>query len=105
MSVVDPDERPAAASITAVPRSLGSALSPMLGGALLAASTFGGPLVIAGALKGAYDLLLVLMFRKQGPRSSACDGDVLAGVLILKRGPTRRVPYPDKIGVPLGSRG
>jgi predicted MFS family arabinose efflux permease len=70
MSVVSPEERPAAASVTAVPRSLASALSPMLGGALLAASTFGWPLVIAGALKGAYDLLLLFMFRQRERGSS-----------------------------------
>lgn len=71
MSVVSPEERPGAASITAVPRSLASAVSPMIGGALLAGSLFGWPLVIAGALKGTYDLLLLFMFRKREPQSSA----------------------------------
>jgi predicted MFS family arabinose efflux permease len=73
MSVVDPDERPAAASVTAVPRSLASALSPMIGGALLAGSSFGWPLVIAGALKGTYDLLLLFMFRTRESRSGGGD--------------------------------
>ena len=71
MSVVSPEERPAAASVTAVPRSLASAVSPMIGGALLAGSSFGWPLVIAGALKGLYDLLLLLMFKNLEQRSSA----------------------------------
>jgi MFS family permease len=73
MSVVSPEERSAAASVTAAPRSLASAVSPMLGGALLAASNFGWPLVIAGALKGTYDLLLLFMFRKREPQSSAAE--------------------------------
>jgi len=63
MAVVSPGERPAAASVTAVPRSLASALSPSIAGALLAASSFGWPLVICGALKIVYDLTLLRMFR------------------------------------------
>jgi predicted MFS family arabinose efflux permease len=86
MSVVDPDERPAAASVTAVPRSLASALSPMIGGALLAGSSFGWPLVIAGALKGTYDLLLLFMFRKREPRSSACDEGAPTGCPAPEKG-------------------
>jgi len=71
MSIVPPEERAAAASVTAVPRSLASALSPMLAGALLTGSGFGWPLVIAGGLKAAYDLLLLLIFgrwEQRGPR-------------------------------------
>jgi MFS family permease len=67
MAVVAPDERPAAASVTSVPRSLAAAVSPMLAGSLLAASGFGWPLVIAGALKIVYDLLLLAMFRNLRP--------------------------------------
>ncbi len=63
MAVVSPGERPAAASVTAVPRSLASALSPSIAGALLVASPFGWPLVICGALKIVYDLTLLRMFR------------------------------------------
>ena len=59
MRLVEPDERAAAASITNVPRSLATAATPALAGALLDWSRFGWPLVIAGALKGAYDLLLL----------------------------------------------
>ena len=43
MAIVPPEERAAAASVTAVPRSLASAASPMLSGMLLSASTFGWP--------------------------------------------------------------
>lgn len=67
MAVVSPGERPAAASVTAVPRSLASALSPSLAGALLAMSTFGWPLVICGVLKIAYDLTLLRMFSAVKP--------------------------------------
>lgn len=63
MSVVTPGERAAAASITAVPRSLAAAASPALAGFLLASSAFGWPLVIGGGLKIIYDLLLLAMFR------------------------------------------
>ena len=59
MRLVEPDERAAAASITNVPRSLATAATPALAGALLDWSRFGWPLVIAGALKAVYDLLLL----------------------------------------------
>jgi len=69
MSVVAPEERPAAATLTAVPRSLAAAASPALAGSLLAASGFGWPLVIAGGLKIIYDLLLLARFRNRPPPS------------------------------------
>jgi MFS family permease len=68
MSVVTPEERPAAASFTAVPRSLASALSPSLGGALFAAGAMAAPLVVCGVLKSLYDLALLAMFRNVPPR-------------------------------------
>ena len=67
MAVVPPEERAAAASMTNVPRSLTSALSPLLAGALLQFSTFGWPLVIGGMLKILYDLLLLMQFRHIRP--------------------------------------
>jgi MFS family permease len=66
MSVVTPDERPAAASFTAVPRSLASAASPSLTGALFAAGSMAAPLVACGVLKIAYDLALFAAFRRKG---------------------------------------
>ena len=63
MSVVTPPERPAAASFTAVPRSLASAIGPTLAGALLAAGYVGAPLVVCGLLKITYDLALLRAFR------------------------------------------
>jgi MFS family permease len=67
MAVVSPGERPAAASVTAVPRSLAAAVSPAFAGYLLSLSTFGWPLIICGALKITYDLLLLKMFSKVKP--------------------------------------
>ncbi|HEV7663830.1 MAG TPA: MFS transporter [Chloroflexota bacterium] len=59
MAVVPAAERPAAASVTSVPRSLAAAAGPLVAGSLLAVSTFGWPLLLAGALKATYDLLLL----------------------------------------------
>lgn len=67
MAVVPPEERPAAASVTNVPRSLATALSPLLAGAMLNASSFGWPLICGGILKAAYDLLLLAQFRSVKP--------------------------------------
>lgn len=58
MSVVTPAERAAAASFTAVPRSLAAAASPALAGALFAGGWLAAPLVLCGALKIGYDLTL-----------------------------------------------
>jgi len=67
MAVVPVQERAAAASVTNVPRSLATALSPLLAGALLQHSTFGWPLVCAGMLKLTYDVLLLVLFRGVHP--------------------------------------
>ncbi|MFZ4537220.1 MFS transporter [Propionivibrio sp.] len=64
MSVVTPGERTAAASFTAVPRSLASAISPTLGGAMFAAGWLAAPLVACGVLKIVYDLALWRSFRQ-----------------------------------------
>jgi MFS family permease len=65
MSVVTPPERSAAASFTAVPRSLASAASPALAGALFAAGWLAAPLLLCGVLKIGYDLTLWRACRKQ----------------------------------------
>jgi MFS family permease len=67
MAVVTPAERTAAASVTAVPRSLASAISPALSGALLSTSFAALPLVICGVLKIVYDLSLLFSFRHIKP--------------------------------------
>jgi len=67
MAVVTPAERTAAASMTAVPRSLASAVSPALSGALLSTAFAGLPLIICGVLKIVYDLSLLFSFRHIKP--------------------------------------
>lgn len=67
MAVVTPAERPAAASVTAVPRSLAAAIGPVLTGWMLSLSSFGLPLILGGLIKTAYDLGLLAMFRKIRP--------------------------------------
>ena len=67
MAVVTPPERPAAASVTAVPRSLASSLSPALAGMLLTTSFLGLPLILCGTLKIVYDLALLFSFRHIKP--------------------------------------
>jgi MFS family permease len=71
MAVVTPAERPAAASLTAVPRSLAAALGPSLGGLLLSTSPFGWPFLLGGVLKAGYDLALLGLFRNVRPREEA----------------------------------
>jgi MFS family permease len=67
MAVVTPAERTAAASVTAVPRSLASSISPAIAGFMLAGAFSGLPLVVCGSLKIAYDLALLRMFRHTKP--------------------------------------
>jgi MFS family permease len=75
MAVVTPAERPAAASLTAVPRSLAAAASPALAGALFAAGLEIWPLLISSALKIVYDLLLLAAFRKLKPPEERNERD------------------------------
>jgi MFS family permease len=67
MAIVSPAERAAAASLTSVPRSLAAAASPALAGYLLGVSSFGWPLIVGGAVKIVYDLLLLAMFSRVRP--------------------------------------
>jgi len=66
MALVDPEERTAAASVTSLARSLGSATSPVGSGLLLQGPllVLGLPFLLAGALKVAYDLTLWSIFRR-----------------------------------------
>jgi MFS family permease len=66
MALVDPEERTAAASVTGLSRSMGSATSPIVSGLLLQGPllVLGLPFVLAGALKAAYDLTLWSVFRR-----------------------------------------
>lgn len=67
MAVVAPDERAAAAGLTNIARTTGSALGPLLTGQLFAAGLLSTPLLLAGALKIIYDLLLYQQFRAHVP--------------------------------------
>jgi MFS family permease len=67
MAVVTPPERAAAASFTAVPRSLASAISPAFAGVLLTTPFTGLPLVVCGVLKIVYDVALLFSFRHTKP--------------------------------------
>jgi MFS family permease len=63
-AVVDPDERSAAAGVTGVARTTGSALSPSLAAQCLATpALMGAPFLLAGGLKLIYDLILFISFR------------------------------------------
>ena len=67
MAVVTPAERTAAASFTAVPRSLAAAASPALAGTLFAAGHQDLPLIACGVLKIMYDFALLSAFRHIRP--------------------------------------
>jgi hypothetical protein len=69
MALVAPEERTAAASVTSLARSAGSATSPFFTGLLLQGPLLavGLPFVLAGSLKVAYDLTLWAMFRRVDP--------------------------------------
>src|SRR3954468_15038767 len=67
MAVVTPEERPAAASVTAVPKTFAWAAGSLISGYLLTLSSFGWPLLIGGVVKGAYDILLLIKFQKVRP--------------------------------------
>jgi len=65
MALVAPEERTAAASVTSLARSVGSATSPVFSGLLLQGPLLilGLPFILAGILKAAYDLTLWSIFR------------------------------------------
>ena len=67
MAVVAPEERPAAASITQVPKTFAWAAGSLISGYLLTLSAFGWPLLIGGVVKGVYDILLLVNFQKVRP--------------------------------------
>src|SRR2546427_8973377 len=67
MSIVDEQDRTAAAGLTSATRTFSSSISPSLAGYALANLWLGTPLVAAGSLKLAYDLLIYRNFRKVRP--------------------------------------
>ncbi|HLJ81355.1 MAG TPA: MFS transporter [Ktedonobacterales bacterium] len=66
MALVAREERTAAASVTSLARSAGSASTPVLSGVLLQGPllAMGLPFLVAGGLKVAYDLTLWAVFRR-----------------------------------------
>ena len=68
MAVVAPDERSAAAGVTAIARSVGSAISPAMTGLFFSIpALFNLPFFLCGGLKIIYDLLLFREFRAVKP--------------------------------------
>jgi MFS family permease len=68
MAVVAPDERSAASGVTAIARSVGAAVSPVLTGLLFSIPIlFSAPFFLSGGLKIIYDLLLYREFRAVKP--------------------------------------
>ena len=68
MAVVSPDERSAASGVTAIARSVGSAVSPALTGIFFSIpALFNLPFFLCGGLKIIYDLLLFREFRAVKP--------------------------------------
>ena len=68
-SVVNPDLK--MSLIASRSRSLAAAVSPLLAGFMLGLSSFGWPLIVAGATKAIYDLALLVMFRTVRPPEEA----------------------------------
>lgn len=64
VSLVNPEERAAAAAVTGVARSIAATPAPSLGGILLGSGASGAPFMLAGTLKSIYDLALWAGFGK-----------------------------------------
>ena len=68
MAVVEPDERSAASGVTAIARSVGASISPMLTGLFFSVPfLFSAPFFLTGGLKIVYDLLLYQSFQSIKP--------------------------------------
>ncbi|MGC3996055.1 MAG: MFS transporter [Anaeromyxobacter sp.] len=68
MAVVNPGERAAAAGVTGIARTVGSALSPLVAGPLYASAALASvPFFLAGGLKILYDLVLWRRFSAVRP--------------------------------------
>ncbi len=67
MSVTSDAERPQAAAITSMGRSIATSSSPWISGAMLQFAALGFPFIFGGILKSAYDLLLLWRFDRVKP--------------------------------------
>ena len=86
VAVVEPDERSAAAGVTAMARTFGSACAPVLSGLMLASGSLSAPFVVSGALKIAYDLGMLRSFRAVRPPEEQARGSRLVGSADRERG-------------------
>ncbi|MGH8119687.1 MAG: MFS transporter, partial [Gammaproteobacteria bacterium] len=78
MAVVAPDERSAAAGITAIARSTGAALSPAISGLFLAMpALISVPFFLSGGLKIIYDVLLYRAFITLRPPEEQANRNTL----------------------------
>ncbi|MEJ7696517.1 MAG: MFS transporter [Candidatus Limnocylindrales bacterium] len=69
ISVVEPDERAAAAGVTGIARTMGASISPSISTVMISSSGFAAlPFYLAGGLKVLYDVLLYRDFRAHVPR-------------------------------------
>lgn len=67
VAVVQPEERTAAVSVTALTRNAAQAGGPVLAGYFLTVLPAGAPFVVGGAVKAVYDLALWVAFRTVKP--------------------------------------
>jgi MFS family permease len=67
LAIVKPEERSYASGVTNFSRNVGWAAGPLVAGAVMQHVAIAGPLVIGGALKIVYDLLLYSGFRRRRP--------------------------------------
>ena len=75
MSVVDPDERSAAAGVTGIARTTGASISPAIAAVLIPSAGLAAvPFYLAGGLKIVYDLLLYRAFRAVRPTEDTAPG-------------------------------
>jgi MFS family permease len=80
MSVVDPDERSAAAGVTGIARTTGAAIGPIIAAPLIAVPALAAiPFFLGGGLKIVYDIALWIAFRMRpapdDPRREASTGE------------------------------
>ena len=79
MAVVLPDERAAAAGVTAIARSVGAAISPSITGVLLSVpSLISVPFFFCGGLKLIYDMLLYRSFKQIKPPEESSEAKAVA---------------------------
>jgi predicted MFS family arabinose efflux permease len=93
MAVVAPEERPAAASVTAVPKTFAWAAGSLISGYRMTLSTFGWPLLIGGVVKGTYDILLLVNFRRVRPPEEV-EGEIAPGLPAAERHVNRSAQVP-----------